>query len=105
MVSVRSERKEATLCGALREYEALQTLAFPGICPIAEILANTLVNLHFLADCAHENMYHRVRLAEIRRLRTGELKILAATNVAARRLDLPSVDQRGLTWHNAREWR
>jgi ATP-dependent RNA helicase DDX47/RRP3 len=92
MVSVVSERKEATLCAILEEYGSCQVLVFVGACRIAEIMTETLRNLHFVAGCAHGQMAQTERLAQISLFRTGETRILVSTNVAGRGLDLPAID-------------
>jgi ATP-dependent RNA helicase DDX47/RRP3 len=92
MISVRSERKEATLAALIEECAELQILVFAGACRIAEIVADTLKNLRFHAGCAHGRMEQPARMAEIAQFDRCELKILVATNVAARGLDLPNVD-------------
>jgi ATP-dependent RNA helicase RhlE len=57
----------------------------------ADVLAAWLVTKGVLADALHGGREQRERDAALRRFKAGELRVLVATDVAARGLDMPAV--------------
>ena len=92
MMSVRNEKKEATLAAILEEYQTMQFVVFTTTCRVAQVLTDTLKNLNFSVGAAHGRMEQSVREEQIALFKAGELRILVSTNVAGRGLDIPNID-------------
>ncbi len=56
------------------------------------MLANQLANLNFVVDCLHGDLSQKERNDIMSRFRAGEIKVLCATDVAARGIDVEDVD-------------
>lgn len=92
MMSVRNEKKEATLATILEEYQTMQVVVFTTTCRVAQVLTDTLKNLDFSVGCAHGRMAQADREEQIALFKAGEIRILVSTNVAGRGLDIPNID-------------
>ncbi|KAK4530887.1 hypothetical protein CCYA_CCYA06G1744 [Cyanidiococcus yangmingshanensis] len=68
-----------------------QCIIFANECPKAEWLAKKLMIRGFPVQCIHGAMLQRKRDDALRKFRSGDAKILVATDVASRGLDVPSV--------------
>lgn len=56
------------------------------------MLANQLARLNFNVDCLHGDLSQKERNSIMERFKAGELSVLAATDVAARGIDVEDVD-------------
>lgn len=56
------------------------------------VLANQLARLHFQVDCLHGDLSQGDRNQIMKRLRQGEIRVLVATDIAARGIDVDDVD-------------
>ncbi|KAH0791730.1 DEAD/DEAH box helicase family protein [Histomonas meleagridis] len=92
MIPVHAQRKEATLATILDENRQLSVVVFCSSCRMAEILTDALKNAGFSAGMAHGKMTQPQREEQISMFRTGEIRILVSTNVAARGIDIPNID-------------
>lgn len=81
-----------TLKNILSEHQAEKTIVFTQTKLEADELAHQLYRDGFNASAIHGDFSQNKREAVLRKFRTGELKILVATDVAARGLDIKGVD-------------
>lgn len=65
---------------------------FVGTCNNATRTSQVLRNLGFNSVCLHGQLSQPKRLGALNKFRAGNMNILVATDVAARGLDIPSVD-------------
>ncbi len=56
------------------------------------MLANQLADLNFIVDCLHGDLSQKDRNDIMSRFKAGEIKVLCATDVAARGIDVEDVD-------------
>jgi superfamily II DNA/RNA helicase len=76
----------------LRESEVEQTLVFTATKRAAEDLSGELLGKGFDAGALHGDMRQRERSQMLQRLRDGKMKVLVATDVAARGIDVPGIN-------------
>jgi len=76
----------------LREEEVDQTLVFTGTKRAAEDLSGELLGKGFDVGALHGDMRQRERSQMLQRLRDGKMKVLVATDVAARGIDVPGIN-------------
>jgi ATP-dependent RNA helicase DDX47/RRP3 len=74
------------------EFNGSSTLCFVETQKSAEQITLLLKFLGFKAGCIHGGMKQNNRLETLFKFRIGEIKILIATDLAARGIDIPSVD-------------
>eukprot|EP01138_Halocafeteria_seosinensis_P001984 gb/GECG01002032.1/.p1 GENE.gb/GECG01002032.1/~~gb/GECG01002032.1/.p1 ORF type:complete len:207 (+),score=24.91 gb/GECG01002032.1/:1-621(+) len=67
-------------------------IIFVAKCESCQLIAETLVELGIVCTPLHSLMNQRRRLASLSRFKSGLAKILVATDVASRGLDIPEVD-------------
>lgn len=75
----------------LNDESVQQALIFTSTKQYAEELANELRDIGFHAGALHGDMNQRQRTRTLSKLRTGELSILVATDVAARGIDVSTI--------------
>ncbi len=75
----------------LREVGLNQAIVFTATKRDADDLAETLYQQGFPAAALHGDMHQSARNRTLNKLRRGELKVLVATDVAARGIDVPGV--------------
>ncbi|MGR3466819.1 MAG: DEAD/DEAH box helicase [Shimia sp.] len=88
---VEKPGKPAALRDVLGEHPGVQTLVFARTKHGAERLKNGLVADGFAATSVHGNKSQGQRDRAIRDFRSGEARVLVATDVAARGIDIPTV--------------
>ncbi|MSQ88351.1 MAG: DEAD/DEAH box helicase [Betaproteobacteria bacterium] len=76
----------------LRESEVEQSLVFTATKRAAESLSGELLGKGFGVGALHGDMRQRERSQMLQRLRDGKLKVLVATDVAARGIDVPGIN-------------
>jgi superfamily II DNA/RNA helicase len=76
----------------LREEEVDQTLVFTATKRAAEDLSGELAGKGFDVGALHGDMRQRERSQMLQRLRDGKMKVLVATDVAARGIDVPGIN-------------
>jgi superfamily II DNA/RNA helicase len=76
----------------LREEEVDQTLVFTATKRAAEDLSGELLGKGFDVGALHGDMRQRERSQMLQRLRDGKMKVLVATDVAARGIDVPGIN-------------
>ena len=75
----------------LRDTEINQALVFTATKRSAEELSVSLVGQGFAAAALHGDMRQRERNMTLQRLRDGRMRVLVATDVAARGIDVPGI--------------
>ncbi|ABN64453.2 Dead-Box Protein 8, ATP-dependent helicase involved in rRNA processing [Scheffersomyces stipitis CBS 6054] len=93
-VFVPSYVKEAYLNSILRlpQYEKSTAVIFVNRTTTAEVLRRTLRKLEFRVASLHSEMPQSERTNSVQRFKAGAARILIATDVASRGLDIPSVE-------------
>jgi len=89
---VPSKHKDVYLAFVLNELAGNTAIVFVSTCANAQRLALALRALGFGAVPMHGQLPQPKRLAALNKFKAGERSILIATDVAARGLDIPSVD-------------
>lgn len=67
-------------------------IVFVAKCESCQMIAETLIELGIVCTPLHSLMTQRKRLGSLARFKSGMVKILVATDVASRGLDIPQVD-------------
>ncbi|KAL4480750.1 hypothetical protein ABPG72_014525 [Tetrahymena utriculariae] len=89
---IPAKHKDCYLVYSLNEFAGNTSIIFVQTCLNAIKLTLMLRNLGFSAVTIHGQMSQVKRLGAINKFKSGEKKILVATDVASRGLDIPSVD-------------
>ena len=84
--------KELYLTYLLTEFQGKSAIIFTATCDMSQRIAIMLRTLGFGSIPLHGKLSQKHRLAALQRFKNGEKNILIATEVAARGLDIPSVD-------------
>jgi ATP-dependent RNA helicase DDX47/RRP3 len=84
--------KELYLTYLLTAFQGKPTIIFTATCDLSQRIAIMLRTLGFASIPLHGKLSQKHRLAALQRFKNGEKNILIATEVAARGLDIPSVD-------------
>lgn len=92
LVADNVEHKNRMLDSLLRETEVEQALVFTAMKRTAGELTNSLVIKGFTAGALHGDMQQKERTRTLNRLREGSLRVLVATDVAARGIDVPGIN-------------
>jgi superfamily II DNA/RNA helicase len=92
LVADNHAHKVRMLDTLLREEEVDQTLVFTGTKRAAEDLSGELAGKGFDVGALHGDMRQRERSQMLQRLRDGKMKVLVATDVAARGIDVPGIN-------------
>jgi len=83
--------KNRLLDHLLRDAELHQALVFTATKRDADLIADDLVEAGFSAAALHGDMQQRARNRTLENLRRGNIRILVATDVAARGIDVPGI--------------
>ena len=84
--------KERMLDALLRETDVEQALVFTTTKRSAAELSLALQGKGFAAGALHGDMHQRERTHTLQRLREGRMRVLVATDVAARGIDVPGIN-------------
>ena len=84
--------KGRLLDSLLRDTDIDQALVFTGTKRAAEQLSISLTGQGFTAGALHGDMHQRARTQMLQRLRDGRMRVLVATDVAARGIDVPGIN-------------
>lgn len=89
---IPAKYKDCYLTYLINEYAGQSILVFGATCNNVQRLALMLRNLGFPAICLHGQMSQPKRLGALHKFTSGSRSVLICTDVAARGLDIPSVD-------------
>ena len=92
LVADNAEHKNRMLDRLLNEVEVDQALVFTAMKRTAAELMNSLVIKGFTAGALHGDMHQKERTRTLNRVRDGSLRVLVATDVAARGIDVPGIN-------------
>jgi superfamily II DNA/RNA helicase len=92
LVADNDAHKVRMLDTLLREEEVDQTLVFTATKRAAEELSGELLGKGFDVGALHGDMRQRERSQMLQRLRERKMKVLVATDVAARGIDVPGIN-------------
>jgi len=91
-VLVPEQYKDCYLAYLLNEFSGNSIIIFAIQCTAAQRVALMLRNLGFEAIPLHGKLSQTKRLGSLNKFKSGQRKILVATDVASRGLDIPEVD-------------
>ena len=92
LLADNQEHKIRMLDTLLRETDVEQALVFTGMKRTAAELTIALVGRGFTAGALHGDMQQKERTRTLNRLRDGSMRVLVATDVAARGIDVPGIN-------------
>ena len=92
LIADNAEHKNRMLDCILKEDEVEQALVFTAMKRTAAELTNSLVIKGFTAGALHGDMHQKERTRTLNRLRDGSMRVLVATDVAARGIDVPGIN-------------
>jgi superfamily II DNA/RNA helicase len=92
LVADNDAHKVRMLDTLLRETDVDQSLVFTATKRSAEELSGSLLGKGFDVGALHGDMRQRERSQMLQRLRDGKMKVLVATDVAARGIDVPGIN-------------
>jgi len=92
LIADNHEHKCLMLDSLLREVEVEQALVFTATKRSAAQLTTSLVMKGFTAGALHGDMHQNERTRTLNQLRDGRMRVLVATDVAARGIDVPGIN-------------
>jgi superfamily II DNA/RNA helicase len=92
LLADNAAHKERMLDSLLREVEVEQALVFTATRRSAGELTSALLGKGFTAGALHGDMSQKDRTRTLNRLREGRMRVLVATDVAARGIDVPGIN-------------
>ncbi len=92
LIADNAAHKGRMLDVLLREVDVEQALVFTAMKRTAAELTLSLVEKGFPAGALHGDMHQKERTRTLNRMRDGSVKILVATDVAARGIDVPGIN-------------
>ncbi len=92
LLFVPEKYKMAACVAVCKQYEHMSIIIFVDMCSTASKLTAVLAKLNFKAVALHGQLSQPARLASLNSFKAGQKKILVATDVASRGLDIPAVD-------------
>ena len=92
LVADNDEHKNRMLDCLLRQTGVEQALVFTGMKRTAAELASSLVIKGFTAGALHGDMQQSERTRTLNQVRDGAMRVLVATDVAARGIDVPGIN-------------
>ena len=85
-------RREAVLADVLHLHGGSRSIVFAGTKAETDALARNLSAKNIAAEAIHGDLNQAQRERAVERLRSGQVRVLVGTDVAARGLDIPAVD-------------
>src|SRR5256714_7103032 len=92
LIADNQEHKVRMLDRLLRETDVAQALVFTAMKRTAAELTVALVGKGFTAGALHGDMHQKERTRTLNRVRDGSVRVLVATDVAARGIDVPGIN-------------
>ena len=92
LLADNTEHKGRMLDSLLREVDVEQAIVFTSTKRTAHELTQSLIGKGFTAGSLHGDMNQKERTRTLNRLREGRMRVLVATDVAARGLDVPGIN-------------
>ena len=92
LIADNAAHKGRMLDMLLREADVEQALVFTAMKRTAADLTRTLVANGFTAGALHGDMHQKERTRTLNQLRDGRMRVLVATDVAARGIDVPGIN-------------
>src|SRR5689334_18428390 len=92
LIADNQEHKVRMLDSLLRETDVAQALVFTAMKRTAAELTHALVGKGFTAGALHGDMHQKERTRTLNRVRDGSVRVLVATDVAARGIDVPGIN-------------
>ncbi len=92
LIADNHEHKVRMLDALLRETDVAQALVFTAMKRTAAELTIALVGKGFTAGALHGDMHQKERTRTLNRVRDGSVRVLVATDVAARGIDVPGIN-------------
>jgi superfamily II DNA/RNA helicase len=92
LLADNAAHKERMLDSLLREVEVEQALVFTATKRSAGELTTALIGKGFTAGALHGDMKQKERSRTLQQLRDGRMRVLVATDVAARGIDVPGIN-------------
>jgi superfamily II DNA/RNA helicase len=92
LIADNQEHKGRMLDALLREVEVEQALVFTATKRVAAELTLSLIGKGFTAGALHGDMHQKERTRTLNQVRDGRMRVLVATDVAARGLDVPGIN-------------
>jgi superfamily II DNA/RNA helicase len=92
LIADNDEHKNRMLDCLLRQTDVEQALVFTGMKRTAAELASSLVIKGFTAGALHGDMQQSERTRTLNQVRDGAMRVLVATDVAARGIDVPGIN-------------
>jgi superfamily II DNA/RNA helicase len=92
LIADNDEHKNRMLDCLLRQTDVEQALVFTGMKRTAADLASSLVIKGFTAGALHGDMQQSARTRTLNQVRDGAMRVLVATDVAARGIDVPGIN-------------
>ena len=90
LIADNDVHKERLLDSLLRETDVEQALVFTAMKRTAADLTLSLVGKGFTAGALHGDMHQKERTRTLNQVRDGRMRVLVATDVAARGIDVPA---------------
>ncbi len=91
-LAVPHRQKKAALLLLLQYYNPGRSIVFSGTKKMADELCQELSEQGFLVDCLHSDIKQEQRMKVMQGFRNGKTKILVATDIAARGIDVQDVE-------------
>ncbi|HVJ12230.1 MAG TPA: DEAD/DEAH box helicase, partial [Burkholderiales bacterium] len=92
LIADNDVHKERLLDSLLRETDVEQALVFTAMKRTAADLTLTLIGKGFTAAALHGDMHQTERARALKQVRDGKMRVLVATDVAARGIDVPGIN-------------
>ncbi len=92
LIADNQEHKGRMLDSLLRETDVEQALVFTATKRSAAELSMALIGKGFTAGALHGDMQQKERTRTLNQLRDGRMRVLVATDVAARGIDVPGIN-------------
>jgi len=92
LIADNDAHKDRLLDSLLRETDVVQALVFTAMKRTAAELTLSLIDKGFPAAALHGDMHQTERARALKQVRDGKMRVLVATDVAARGIDVPGIN-------------